>query len=349
LTARRVLITGGTGFLGTQLVSRFQADGARVRILDLHEWADPECPAPDEQVVADVRDPAAAGEASRDVEVVVHAAFASPRQSRTILRSVNVDGTRSILEAACARGVRRVVLISSTIVDWPARTHPLFADAPLSRLDAYRASRVEAEQIALDYGRRGLSVALVRPKTFIGPGRTSAFALLFELIRRGQPVPVLGDGRHRYQLLDIRDLAGGVHKLAGAGGSGVFCLGATRFTTVREELEALIASAGTAARLRFIPRPLARGLLRAMELAAITPLSEWHYRSAHGEDSVVDVSRAETELGWRPAHSNLEALVDAYRWYVQEAERAGAAPPTHPIPLTHRGLKGLNRLWSRRR
>jgi nucleoside-diphosphate-sugar epimerase len=348
VSARRVLITGGAGFLGAHLVSRFHADGARVRILDLHGWTDREREAPDEQMVADVRDPAAADEACREVEVVVHAAFAPPRESRALLRGVNVEGTRSILEAARAHGVRRVVLISSTIVDWPARTHPIFPGAPLSRLDAYRASRVEAERLALDYSRRGLPVALVRPKTFLGPGRTTAFALLFELIRRGRSVPVLGDGRHRYQLLDIRDLAAGVRALAWAGGGGVFCFGATRVATVREELEALIASAGTRARLRFIPRPIARGLLRAMELAAITPLSDWHYRGARGLDSVVDVSRAEVELGWRPARSNLQTIEEAYRWYVEEAERAGAAPPPHPIPLAHRGLKGLSRLWSRR-
>jgi nucleoside-diphosphate-sugar epimerase len=347
VTSRRVLITGGAGFLGAQLVSRFHGDGARVRVMDLHSWDDPGCAAPDELMVGDVRDPAAAGEACRDVDVVVHSAFASPRESRAMLRSVNVEGTRCLLETARARGVRRVVLISSTIVDWASRTHPIFPDAPLSRLDAYRASRVEAERIALDYGRRGLSIALVRPKTFIGPGRTTAFALLFELIRRGQSVPVLGDGRHRYQLLDIRDFADGVRALAWAGGGGVFCFGATRVATVREELEALIASAGTGARLRFIPRPLARGLLRVMELAAITPLSEWHYRGARGEDSVVDISRAEAELGWHPARSNLQTLEEAYRWYVEEAERAGAAPPPHPIPLAHRGLKGLSRLWSR--
>ena len=197
----------------------------------------------------------------------------------------------------------------------------------------------------VEYGSRGLSVAVVRPKTFIGPGRTSAFGLLFELIRLGRAVPVLGTGRNRYQLLDIRDLVVGVHSLARGDMDGVFFFGARRFGTVRDDLGALIAHAGTGARLRFVPGPLARALLRAMELAMIMPLSEWHYLGALGEDSVVETSRAERELGWQPEWSNQQALEDAYDWYVQSVMTTGTARRTHPLPLAHRGLKGLSRLW----
>jgi nucleoside-diphosphate-sugar epimerase len=342
-----VLITGGAGFLGAHLVSRFQADGVRVRVLDVQAWANADGPPPDDDVRADVRDPVAVAEACRDVDVVVHAAFASPHRSREALRSVNVDGARNVLEAARTRGVRRLVLISSTIVDWPARTHPLLPDSPLARLDEYRATRVEAERSAIESGRRGLSVAIVRPKTFIGPGGTSAFALVFELIRHGRSVPVLGDGRNRYQLLDIRDLADGIRALAETDAGGVFCFGAERFGTVREDLEALVAYAGTGARLRFIPGPAARLVVRAVELGGAMPLSEWHRTGARGEDSIVDTSRAERELGWRPVRSNRQALADAYAWYARSVTTTRTARRTHRLPLAHRGLERLSRLWPR--
>jgi hypothetical protein len=79
-----------------------------------------------------------------------------------------------------------------------------------------------------------------------------------------------------------------------------------------------------------------------MELANIVPLSEWHYMSTYGEDTVVDISRAERELGWQPQRSNAQALLAAYDWYVTSLITTGTARSTHPVPFVHRVLKELN-------
>ena len=344
---RRVLITGGAGFLGLHLADRFQREGMDVRLFDLAECPDWAREAGMEYVRGDVRDPAAIAAALAGIDAVIHAAFASPRQTRKVIDSVNGEGSRLLCAEALARGVGRLILISSTIVLQPRRVHPLFRNSPLTRLDLYRASRVAAEQIVAEYEEKGLSVAIVRPKTFIGPGRVSAFALIFECIRHGKPVPVLGNGRNRYQLLDVRDMAEGVRLLVTSSAAGVFFFGARDFRTVREDLQALLAHARTGARLRYVPERLARVALRGIELANIVPLSEWHHMSAYGEDSVVDISRAEYELGWRPERSNAQALVEVYDWYVASVTNTGTARTTHPVPLMHRALKGLNWLLSR--
>src|SRR5439155_21074733 len=143
-----------------------------------------------------------------------------------------VEGTRAVCETAVAHGVRRLVLISSTIVLRPRRRHPLLNGAPLSRLDVYRETRAEAERIAAECGAQGVAVAVVRPKTFVGPDRVGAFAILFELIRRGRVVPVLGSGRNRYQLLAVGDLTDGIRRLLASGPQGVFHFGAREFVTV---------------------------------------------------------------------------------------------------------------------
>ena len=338
----RILITGGAGFLGTHLARAFRREGVRVRLLDLEANRAGDFDSSVEWIAGDVREPRTVADAVDGVDVVVHAAFGAPRHPAPVIRSVNVEGTRCVCEQALARGVRRVILISSTIVAKPARMHPFLRDAPLSRLEAYRASRSEAERIADEYRQRGLQVAVVRPKTFVGPERVGAFAIIFEWIRLGRPVLVLGSGRNRYQLLDTRDMAEGIRLLSAADGQGLFFLGAREFHTVREDLQALLDHAGTGARLRFVPGRLARWGLRGMELAAVTPLSEWHYMSAGGHDSIVDISRTERELGWRPGRSNAQALIEAYDWYAAGMRATGAVRTTHPVPLVHRALKGLS-------
>ena len=271
--------------------------------------------------------------------MVVHAAFASPRQSQEVIRNVNVGGTRNLCSGALAGGVRRFLLISSTIVLKQRRVHPLFQNSPLTRLDLYRKSRVEAETLASEYGSKGLPVVIVRPKTFFGPERVGAFAIIFECIRLGKPVPVLGNGQNRYQLLDIRDMAEGIRLLVATDANGVFFFGARSFHTIREDLQMLLDYADTGARLKFVPGAIARVILRGMELAAVVPLSEWHYMSASNKDSVVDISRAEQELGWQPERSNAQALVEAYDWYVKSMTATGAARTTHPVSLMHQALK----------
>ena len=335
-----ILITGGAGFLGAHLTAQFASAGVPVRLLDVTErpkWAGPEI----QFVPGDVRDRQTVRAALLGVSGVVHAAFASPRQARETIRSVNVEGTRTVCAAAAGQGIGRLVLVSSTIVARPPRSHRIFSDSPLARLEAYRVSRIEAEAIAEASGAQGMSVAVVRPKTFLGPSRVSAFGVLFELIRQGRPVPLLGDGRNRYQLLDVRDLAEGIRLLAASDAGGVFAFGAREFGTVADDLQALFIHAQTGVRLRHVPPRLARVVLRGMELAGLVPLSEWHELSARGEDSIVDTTRAEEELDWRARRSNVQTLVDAYDWYVKAMATTGRAARTHPVPFAHRALARL--------
>jgi nucleoside-diphosphate-sugar epimerase len=334
------LITGGAGFLGGHLANRLRQDGLRVRLLDLAEPLK-SLGGDVEYVRGDVRNPGLLATVVHDVDAVIHAAFASSRLPVEGLYSVNVEGTRAVCATAVAHGVRRLILISSTIVLRPRRRHPLLTGAPLSRLDLYRVTRAEAERIAAECGAQGVSVAVVRPKTFLGPDRVGAFAILFELIRRGRVVPVLGNGRNRYQLLAVGDLTDGIQRLLASDSQGVFHFGACEFGTVRDDLQTLVDHAGTGARLRFVPGALARAAFRAIELVGMTPLAEWHYMSARGEDSIVDTRRAEEELAWRARESNATALVAAYDWYQATLAVGGEARTTHPVTRAHRVLERL--------
>jgi nucleoside-diphosphate-sugar epimerase len=342
----RWAISGGAGFLGLHLSRRLLADGHAVRTLDLAPLDEPDLERSVEELHGDVRSTQDVRRLVDGADVLVHAAAALPIQaSRDSIRSVNVGGTATLLAAAGEAGVRRVVLVSSTAVYGVPKVHPIAEDAPLHGVGWYGESKIEAEEVTRDFGRRGLEFTIIRPKTFIGPERLGVFEILFDWIRDGRRIYMLGSGENRYQLLAVEDLVDAMLLAADrpeAAGETVN-VGAGEFGIVRADLQALIDHAGSSSRLTPVPARPAEIALRALELLRVSPLAEWHYKTAH-RDSFVDVSRAERLLGWRPRFSNAEALCRTYDWYLAHRENLGAAGVTHRVPWNQQALALLKRV-----
>jgi len=240
--------------------------------------------------------------------------------------------------------VRRVVLISSTAVYGVPERHPIHEDDPLVGVGHYGASKIDAERLCLAFARRGIETVIVRPKTFVGPERLGVFEILFDWIREGRRIPILGDGSNRYQLLAVEDLVEAVLRcLEVPVAWQALNIGAGRFGTVRADLEALIAHAGSSSRLRPVPARPAEIALRALELAKLSPLAEWHYRTAH-KDSFVSIERARSLLDWEPRLSNAETLCATYDWYLAHRDEPRAAGMTHRVPWDQRALGLLKKL-----
>jgi nucleoside-diphosphate-sugar epimerase len=339
-------ISGGAGFLGLHLARRLLADGHSVRTLDVAPLDDAELERSVDEVRGDIRDERSVRALCAGAHVVVHAAAALPIQaSRAAIREVNVGGTATVLAAALEAGVRRAILISSTAVYGVPEIHPIPEDAPLVGVGHYGESKIEAEEVTREFGRRGLETVIVRPKTFIGPERLGVFEILFDWIREGRRIYVLGRGHNRYQLLAVEDLVEAVVRSAEADVAGeTLNVGAKEFGTVRSDLQALIDHAGSDSRLTPVPVKPAEAILRVLELLRVSPLAEWHYKTAH-RDSYVDVSKAERLLQFSPQYSNEQALRATYDWYLANRERVGgAAGVTHRVPWNQQALGLLKRL-----
>ncbi len=336
-------ISGGAGFLGLHLARRLLAEGHTVRTLDVMPLDDVELERSVEELRGDVRDRERVRELVAGADVVVHAAAALPIQaSRASIRSVNVGGTENVLRAARDAGARRVVFISSTAVYGVPEKHPIEEDDPLVGVGWYGESKIDAEALCRV---AAVETTIVRPKTFIGPERLGVFEILFDWIREGRRIYILGKGYNRYQLLAVEDLVDAIVRVATVpeAAGETFNIGATEFGTVRSDLQALIDHAGSSSRLRPVPAKPAEVALRALELLRVSPLAEWHYKTAH-KDSFVDVSRAQRVLGWQPRLSNKEALIGTYDWYLANRERVGGAGVTHRVPWNQQALGLLKRL-----
>jgi nucleoside-diphosphate-sugar epimerase len=332
-----LLITGGTGFLGCHIASRFLREGWNVRLFDLAPLDEPELVEAQkrgraEVVHGDVADKSAVDAATPGARAVIHTAAALPIQGdRETIMGVNVGGTANVLESARKYGLEKAVHISSTAVYGVPKIHPLYEDSPIVPLGLYGISKVEAEAKCRIAQEKGLDVTIIRPKTFIGTGRLGIFQILFEWIREGRRIPIIGTGNNVYQLGSVEDLVDSLWRsVTMPNKNEVFNIGAREYGTVRQDLGALFRHAGTGARLSPQPPWLAQPVLRALELAKLSPLVEWHYKTAN-QDSFVDCSHAERVLGWRAGKSNAQTLIETYDWYLNHYEEY-----LDKVGITHR-------------
>jgi nucleoside-diphosphate-sugar epimerase len=328
----RALVTGASGLLGACVVERLRARNVPMRLLDM-------VPPPDDRarghefLTVDLRDAAAVARACRDVDVVHHLAAGQRMKpqfsamSEQAIFDMNLDAVRHVLAGAREAGVRKVVHISSSGIYGIPTTMPVRESHPQRPLGAYGESKIAAETLCREAVERGQDVTVLRPMSLFGPWMTGVFLLLFEWVRLGKNVYLLGNGRNRVQMTSAWDVADACLLAAERPKSrgAVLNLGATEVPTVRGQVEALIAHAGSRSRVVAIPAWVLRNAGRALNVVKLSPIVPEHYLLADA-DFVLDVSEATAVLGWEPAYSNVRMTTEAYDWYCRNVDRVRAAP-----------------------
>ena len=344
---QRVLITGGAGFLGINLIRHLEARGYALASLDLEEFDYPEKDRV-EVIKGDIRDKALLDLALEDVDFVVHTAAALPLYSPEDIYTTDVEGTRNVLETALRHGVRRVVHVSSTAVYGIPDHHPLYETDKLEGVGPYGQAKIQAEMICLEYRAKGLTVPIIRPKSFVGPERLGVFALLYDWAYTGHNFPMIGSGNNRYQLLDVEDLCDAIAlclALPETQVNDTFNIGAREFTTMKEDYQAVLDYAGHGKRVVGFPAAPAIWGLRVLDKLSLSPLYKWVIETA-SKDSFVSIDKAERALGFAPKYSNKEALLRNFRWYIENRERfEKSSGVSNRVPRKQGAIGLLKRLF----
>jgi len=312
-------VTGGSGYFGQIVVRALRARGAAVRVFDLNDF-EGSLRAEVDLIKGDIRDAAALGAACKGVTHVHHNVAQVPlAKDKGLFWSVNRDGTRTMLEAARQAGVAKVVYTSSSAVFGVPASNPVTEETEPLPAEDYGRAKLDGERLCRDFAARGLDVTIVRPRTILGSGRLGIFQILFEWIYRGDNIPVLGPGDNLYQFVHADDLARACLLAAERPGPEVFNVGAERFGTMGETLEALCAHAGTGSMVKSLPLGLMENVMALAGALRLSPLGPYH-SLMYGRSLYFDVAKAKKLLGWSSRYSNIEALCESYDWYRRHRE-----------------------------
>ena len=313
---RTVLVTGASGMLGAAVAQRLADDGWDVRTLQRR----PSGVTGAHDVLGSVTDPEIVARAVVGVAAVVHlAAKVDIVGPEAEYRAVNVDGTRTVLDAARTAGVTRVVHVSSPSV---AHTGSSLVGAgagpaePARARGPYARTKAAAEQLALAADQPGFRVLAVRPHVVWGPGDTQLVGRIVERARAGR-LPVLGTGA---PLIDTTYVDNAVDALVAALAAPEDSFGQAYVVTngeprpVRELIDAICTASGVPAPSRHVPAALARtagaGLDAAwarLRLPGEPPLTRFvaeQLSTAHWFDQ----RRTRAALGWEPRVSIDEGI-----------------------------------------
>ena len=316
----KYLVTGGAGFFGGILKQRLLHDGAEVISIDL---------VPDTashpallSIQGDIRDHASIERlfAEHRFDAVFHIAamLAHGKMDRDLLWTSNVDGTRVLAENARQAGVHKLVFTSTNCL-WASNLgHPVREDDPPAPAEVYGESKLAGEKLLAEF-TDALDVVIIRCPTIIDSGRLGLLAILFEFIREGKTVWVVGSGANRYQFIHAGDLAQACVQSLAYSGSATFHVGSDNVPSLREVYEAVIREAGTRSRVRSMPKAPTLAAMRLAHVLRISPLGPYHYRMI-AEDFTFDTSRIKSALNWRPTVTNSEMLAAAYRYYADNRE-----------------------------
>lgn len=311
MNSERILVTGGTGFIGGKLVRRLLADGHRVRVLCLP--SDPgmagigELGA--EAIVGDLTDPTSVHDCMAGIDRVYHCAgVVTDWAPRALFDSVNVDGMANMLQAAVRHRIKRFVWISTNDVFGLAETRIITEDDDLRPwAEPYPDTKIRAERLAwAAYRRWRLPVATVYPCWVYGPGDTTFMPLLAEAIIERQMIFWRRDAlvwpAHIDNVVDLLIRIGWSNAAVGQG----YLVHDGVCVTPQELCRRIAKGIGAPEPRLHIPYGVACGLAVAMEVIwrllglRSRPLLTTYAVKNLGSRLRFSIDKARRELGWTP-------------------------------------------------
>jgi UDP-glucose 4-epimerase len=309
LKNKKVLVTGGAGFIGSNLVGELLRGGNEVTVLDnlSSGYRTNLDPFPSVRLMeGDIRDPKAVEEAVKGNEVIFHLA-ASVGNKRSIEdpvtdASVNVIGTLNLLEAARKHGVRKIITSSSAGIFGELKTLPIREDHPVEPDSPYGCTKLCQEKLSLVYAKLyPMEVICLRYFNVYGPNQRfdaygNAIPIFVFRMLRGEPVYIYGDGEQTRDFVHVADIVRANMQAAESTGiSGAFNIASGTRITVNRLVQLIIKYGECSSQVEYLGK-----------------------RPGDVLHSIADISVAQRKFGFTPRVNIEEGIREYVGWAKRE-------------------------------
>jgi nucleoside-diphosphate-sugar epimerase len=319
----RILVTGGTGFVGRQLVQALLERGHSVRAHGRNEEVGRALAAAGAEIaIGELRNAAGVSAACADREVVYHVGALSAAWGRAAdFHAINVGGTANVIAGCRAHGVKRLIYVSSPSVTFDGHDCLKQTEAapyPRRYLAVYSLTKKLGEDLVRAAGAE-LATVIVRPKAIFGPGDTTLLPKLLAAARQ-QRLPQVGRGAN---LVDLTYVDNVVHALvlaldANRAAGNVYLVTNSEHVPLWEVVRTVLRRLDLNANLRVLPYRVAYLLAAGMELRACLlggdPLLTRYTTAILGKTQTYDITAAQRDLGYAPVVSVAEGIERTMTW-----------------------------------
>ncbi len=318
---KRVLITGGNGFLGSHLIPYLLHKG-NYTIVAFDKLKTPRPSLYGKSVSYVQGDILSKSDLDRafkqygPFDTVFHLASAMPDKSfsESLTWEINVSGTINVVSRAVENRVKSLVFTSSNVTYGIPKTLPVTEETPLQPLEVYGKSKAQAEK-ELERFKKNINIQIFRCPVITGVGRLGLQSILFEFISENKNVYVLGHGSNKYQFVDATDVSMALEKASETSGFDIYTIGGDGVMTLQELYEHVINFAKSASQIVSLPKTLSLFILTVLDTLHISPLGVYQYTMI-GRSLWADTSKIKRKLGWKPQKTNADSFIENYLWYV---------------------------------
>lgn len=334
------LVTGSSGYLGSLIVKKLVSMKIPVKTIDIIE---------DEEVtkISNYKKFDISNYSNDFVEffsdvVAVHhnAALVPLTKSGEKFFSVNVKGTENVLNAAIKNKVEHFSHMSSSAIFSKPKKNKNVNYQKRKPTSLYGNSKYQAELIVENAMNKNFfkSCSIIRPRPIIGETRLGIFEILFDWVKDGKKIPIIGNGNNIFQFANDEDLVNVSIETAIRNLSGFYNIGNEVYSTLNEDLNNFFLKVNSKSKTFPISNLIAVPSLFALDKLNLSPLSSWHYLS-YSWNFYYDQKENYERLNWRPKKSNVELLCKAFQWYLDNEENIKKNRSPHRQKIKQKMLK----------
>lgn len=325
----KILVTGGTGLIGSHLVERLiKKHNVRCLVLknsDTKFLDDLGV----EVVYGDITDKKSLKLAVKGIDYVFHLAAAFKKDlpknpTKDFYFNVNVKGVENLLSVCKENEVERVIHFSASGVYGHSTSKPINENSPYNPSNPYELSKCEGEKMVIKFIGSGLPATIIQPTIVYGPRETTAFLRLFKAIKNGVFI-VIGNGKNKLHLAYVENLIDGVI-LASKEKKAIgqkYLIGDERAYPVLEIVETIANVLDVKIPKIKIPYWVAKIGAVPFELTSkimgIKPPITRYTVDFLAKNRIYDISKAKKELGYKPKFSLKEGIEHTVRWYKENS------------------------------